>query len=967
MATNLLSPGTEIREIDLSEVNQQEPITAGAFVGQFTWGPVGVPTRIFNEDELESFFGPPTNGKFNTVDNRIDWYSASNFLNYSKNLKIVREIAAAGHCSNSVANYSGTKIVVKNQADFITKFNDGATTPDYNNVEFVARYPGKRGNSLRVSLADFNTFDSWEYKKYFTNKPGTSAYAKSRGVENDEVHVIVIDEEGLFNKSKTKGYILEKYSFKSKAIDAIDSQNKLLFFGTVINNESQYVRYFSQPNVSYFSNSDRITNVFLIADAAQTNSQNEYFDSNRVWVDVDNTGTNGSGLEVVPVFGQASSKILDLDTITAGSGYSASDTIVFKNGVTTLDTVGELIVDVSGGITGVVIKSYGTLPAVATAITTVITGTGVTEKADVKFINQPANATIILGGRTATIGLSGATDVEIANAFRTGTSSTNVTISGTLTDWTAGVGQDSTRVLFTSTTPNAPVTNLVKTGTGTIGGITTTQGTAGGGTLGEVSGTVVSGDNKIVGFNITNYGKGYTSAPTITVNSNEGHTTEVSGIVHLESKNYSIRRLVISNAGTNYREGDVIVIGKPSNGVPATAYVNSVGPSGDILSVKIANPGSGYVTVPSVSVQRTGAGTVAVITAQLTTTNINESSFGTDDWGNQARYIGLDGNEKPSKFKRLLKQYDVRLTNGRDDFITERLTTNDLIIGWDRLKDASIDDSSLLFLGDATAELANHVVDNIAGFRKDCVVFISPPLSTVLDKDQADARVAIVNFRNLLGTSSYAFMDSGWKLQRDKYNNTYIWVPLNADMAGLAARVDQTHEAWYSFAGVDKGQILNVVSLAFNPDQDSRDLLYQNNINPVISVKGEGTYLFGDLTMQVKDSAFKSINVRRLFLELEKTIKISSKQQTFEFNDIFTRTRFISFNEPYLRSVQGRRGVYSYKIVCDESNNTPDVIDRGEFIGSIYVEPARSINFITLNFIATKTGNVGLTEIESIS
>ncbi|MDD5150603.1 MAG: phage tail sheath subtilisin-like domain-containing protein [Flavobacterium sp.] len=961
MATNLLSPGTEVREIDLSEVIQQEPISAGAFVGQFTWGPVGVPTRIFNTDELESFFGAPTNGKFNTVDNRIDWYSAANFLDYSKNLKIVREIAAGGHCANAVANYSGTKIVVKNQADFITKFNDGAATPDYNNIEFVARYPGKRGNSLRVSIADFNTFDSWAYKKYFSNKPGTSAYAKSRGVENDEVHVIVIDEDGVFNKSKTKGYILEKFAFKSKAIDAKDSQNKLLFFGTVINTESKYIRYFSQPNTSYFSNSDRITDVYIVADVAKTNSQNDYFNQNGVWVTVDNTGTNGTDLQVVPVFGQSTSKIVDLN-ITASSGYSPSDTIVFSEP----SIKGELIVDGTGAITGILIKSYGSLPAVGTVITSTITGAATTETGEVKFLNQTSGKTITLAGLTATIGTSGATDAEIATAFISGLSSANVTISGTLTGWTVSAGSDTTRALFTSTTANTNVADLAKTGTGTIGGITKVQGNAGTGSGGVVSGTVVSGDNKIIGFNITNYGKGYTSAPTITVHSHEGYATEVSGIVHLESKNFSVRRLVITNPGLSYSVGDIITISDPSNGVPATAFVNSVGVSGNILSVSIANPGSGFVKVPTAVVKST-AGTGAQITVELTTTNINEASFGTDDWGNTVRYLGLDGTEKPSKFKRLLKQYDVRLTTGKDDYVNERLTTNDLIIGWDRLKDASIDDSSLMFLGDASAELANHVIDNIAEFRKDCVVFVSPPLSAVNDKNQADARTAIVNFRNLLGTSSYAFMDSGWKLQRDTYNNTYIWVPLNADMAGLCARVDQTNESWYSPAGVTRGQILNVVSLAFNPDQDSRDLLYQNNVNPIISVKGEGTYLFGDLTLQVKDSAFKWINVRRLFLELEKTIKVSSKQQTFEFNDIFTRTRFVSFNEPYLRSVQGRRGVYSYKIVCDESNNTPDVIDRGEFVASIYVEPARSINFITLNFVATRTGSVGLTEIESIS
>jgi phage tail sheath protein FI len=199
-------------------------------------------------------------------------------------------------------------------------------------------------------------------------------------------------------------------------------------------------------------------------------------------------------------------------------------------------------------------------------------------------------------------------------------------------------------------------------------------------------------------------------------------------------------------------------------------------------------------------------------------------------------------------------------------------------------------------------------------------------------------------------------MDSGWKYQYDKYNDVYRWIPLNGDIAGLCARTDQVRDPWYSPAGLSRGQIQNLVKLAYYPTSSDRDTLYKNSINPVVSFPGEGTILFGDKTMLGKPSAFDRINVRRLFIVLEKAIAIAARSSLFEFNDEFTRAQFVSLVEPFLRTVKGRRGIFDYRVVCDASNNTPDVIDRNEFVGDIYVKPARSINFIQLNFVAVRTG-----------
>jgi len=250
--------------------------------------------------------------------------------------------------------------------------------------------------------------------------------------------------------------------------------------------------------------------------------------------------------------------------------------------------------------------------------------------------------------------------------------------------------------------------------------------------------------------------------------------------------------------------------------------------------------------------------------------------------------------------------------------------------------------------------LFNYIIDNICEVRKDCVVFGSPQKAdSVNNKDAADD---IVEFRNVVRSSSYAMMDSGYKYQYDKYNDIYRWVPLNGDVAGLVVRTDDVRDPWFSPGGFNRGQIKNVVKLGYNPRKAFRDVLYKAGVNPVVTFPGQGTVLFGDKTLLAKPSAFDRINVRRLFIVLEKAIATAAKFTLFEFNDEFTRAQFVNLVEPFLRDVQGRRGIYDFRVVCDESNNTGEVIDRNEFIGDIYIKPARSINFIQLNFVAVRTG-----------
>jgi len=250
---------------------------------------------------------------------------------------------------------------------------------------------------------------------------------------------------------------------------------------------------------------------------------------------------------------------------------------------------------------------------------------------------------------------------------------------------------------------------------------------------------------------------------------------------------------------------------------------------------------------------------------------------------------------------------------------------------------------------------ANYLIDNIAEKRLDCVVTISPERADVVN-NRIDPLNDVDTFRNTLRSSSYGIMDSGYKYMYDKYNDVFRHVPLNGDIAGLMVRTDNQREPWYSPAGFNRGEIKNIVRLSYNPDQADRDVLYRSDINPVVKFKNQGNILFGDKTLLGRPSAFSRINVRRLFIVLEKAISTAAKFTLFELNDEFTRAQFVSMVEPFLRTVQGRRGITDFRVVCDETNNTPEIIDRNEFVGDIYIKPARSINFIRLNFVAVRTG-----------
>ena len=339
-----------------------------------------------------------------------------------------------------------------------------------------------------------------------------------------------------------------------------------------------------------------------------------------------------------------------------------------------------------------------------------------------------------------------------------------------------------------------------------------------------------------------------------------------------------------------------------------------------------------------------------------TLTGYTQTSGGTIAWGQNC--TGVNFGSSGNKSYTLTGGYDYSSGSGGMS-----ISLSDVLNSYEIFRNPAEYDVNFLIAGpdggstvfEAQAK-ANRLID-IAESRKDCIACISPRRSGIIGVSNSDTQTTnIINFFDSVTSSSYAVFDSGYKYMFDRFNNEFRYIPLNGDIAGLMARTSINNYAWFSPAGASRGVINNAIKLAYNPSQPQRDLLYPKRINPVIFSPGAGIILFGDKTGLAAASAFDRINVRRLFLTVEDTISRAAKAQLFEFNDVITRSNFVNIVEPYLRDVKSKRGITDFLVVCDESNNTPDVIDANQFRADIFIKPARSINFIGLTFVANRTG-----------
>jgi len=544
-------------------------------------------------------------------------------------------------------------------------------------------------------------------------------------------------------------------------------------------------------------------------------------------------------------------------------------------------------------------------------------------------------------------------------------------------------GAGATFTVQTSgSSPNLTVTGItvVSGGSGYKG--TVTASFIGGGGSSASCGAVTVGASSITGVNISNHGTGYSSAPTATVSGNATLTPHITvGGIKINNTtqylaDYANGEGVSGEFAAKYPGtlGNSITVYMADSasfatwaykgnfdGAPGTSdYAARTGATDDELHILIVDSMGSWTGTAGAILEKFAFVSKASDAKKSDGTNnyykdvINSRSqyiwwldhvAGSTNWGTVAGSTAFD----------TIDAYDVDLSGGVDDLA---VTDGELMTSWDIFSDDTQYDIRLIPLGKASATVANYVISNIAEVRLDCVVFASPE-----DVDTGDIIIAsgsaatdkIIAYRNALPSTSYASLDSGFKYQYDRYNDKYRWVPLNGDVAGLCARVDYQADPWFSPGGLNRGQIKNVVKLAVNPNQTDRDNLYKNGINPVVTFPGQGTVLYGDKTLLAKPSAFDRINVRRLFIVLEKAIATAAKFQLFEFNDGFTQAQFRNLVEPFLRDVQGRRGITEFVVKCDATNNTPQIVDSNQFVADIYVKPNRSINFITLNFIAARS------------
>tara|TARA_Y100000590_G_scaffold102433_2_gene116402 strand:- start:6580 stop:8256 length:1677 start_codon:yes stop_codon:yes gene_type:complete len=391
-----------------------------------------------------------------------------------------------------------------------------------------------------------------------------------------------------------------------------------------------------------------------------------------------------------------------------------------------------------------------------------------------------------------------------------------------------------------------------------------------------------------------------------------------------------------------------------------SSYVTARGGSNDELHILIIDEDGLWTGTPGEVLEKWAF----VSRARDAKTDQGGSNYWIDVLNNQSKYVwagingelgGGAGGDSTGTYGNVVGIRGGSLAGGVDDNTSTGGGSNaNRQTGWAEFQNAEEIDVSILFTGGGTTTVGAWVKSNVAETRKDCVVCVSPNRASVVNNSGSEV-TDLGTDKTTIGSSSYAIMDSAWKYTLDRYNDKFRWVPMNGDIAGLMARTDITDDPWFSPAGYNRGGIKNAIKLSWSQSKANRDSIYQTGVNPIVNFPSQGITLFGDKTCLTKPSAFDRINVRRLFIVLEKAIARAAKFSLFELNDEFTRSQFKALVEPFLRTVQGRRGVTDFKVVCDDSNNTGDIIDRNEFIADIYVKPARSINYIQLNFIATRT------------
>lgn len=957
-----LSPGVNITEIDLTTVVPSVATSDGAIGGVFRWGPIDQRVLVISENDLVNKFAKPTNFNAET------FFTAANFLSYGNRLYVSRAADTSGttpRVSIAIANTTvGSNVfyttdtadlevgmyVMQASNERVVKPSNKPVIVSVNSTAFVLS-----NSALDASAVTFR-FGRPEIAYTAMATDGTVADVAAQIVKNTAQYEL---KDGNFDSDV---YYVAKYpgelgnSIKVSVVDNAESYSSNISLAAAANGSSVGANL----NIRVGRSAGTIVvkqqgsgNTVAVKDVRakiipgdRILVGNSTIGTQYLTIETERYSTNAASFTAnVTVSGSAANSTAGVNSttyfITANNIY-ADGRVLFDEGdyVVYANTAGDAEI---GGLT------TGTTYIIATANTTgfklnttdgVLVAVSNTATATTHKFTSPNVSSV-------SIGLTNLSNTSLINAAASFVFANNKDASSKL------ILNSGDYVIYANATGNSAIGGLVSGSTYLVANANTSGFKL---AIGDVA--------NVVALNTT----GITTNTTHTFTTN---TTTITYTIRFEEP-YRLRKAYTTNTISRYWEYFNVVDNAP--GQSEYQRFNGNTAANDELHIVVSDADGLFTGTPG-TILETYQGLSRSKEAKNVdgSTNyykdvINESSnyiWWANDRGNAVSNNALDLTSSTN-----ISPLTLKMKYGADGTDEANAGLDILGAAYDLFASPEDIDISLVLqgrpIGGTTIsedgsetvenfELANYIIDNICEARKDCVALISPPKNLVYNNTGNEA-LSLSNWRSSVRNTSYAVMDSGYKYQYDRYNDIYRWLPLNGDVAGLCVRTDNSNDAWWSPAGFNRGQIKNIVKLAWNPRKAERDVLYSNGINPVVTFPGQGTVLFGDKTLLAKPSAFDRINVRRLFIVLEKAISTAAKFSLFEFNDAFTRAQFKNLVTPYLRNIQGRRGITDFLVVCDDTNNTAQVIDSNQFVGDIYIKPARSINFIQLNFVAVGSG-----------
>jgi len=897
MATPQLSPGVLIREVDLTVGRADNVLdNIGAIAGPFSIGPVDEPIQIDTEQELLKTFGDPSS----IGDQYEYWMSASSYLSYGGILKTVRVDDPSLNNAHAGVNTTSGVLKIKNLDNYNFDHSDDDGQPFY----FSAKTPGSWGNDLKVCFIDDKAdqiiglgtanLNSLNITVGLAVTTSLNLEIPGNGVVNTFDGYLKGIITGLVNDPSNS-----KSSIDVKIISRISNSGVEDPIGYAENDPASSIQ--SQDTLYFVDSSGTNIGLENVLGFIETFSFSDgttiLSEADEVYTGITTVGGSGSEASFT-ITRNSSGAISSVEKIAGGSGYQISNQF----------TISGSLIGGGGNIDG-------------------ITGSGTTVGAAATYSGLTGTTSGSGVGAEFTIERNGDGNITLFDIEESGI---KYKVGDTITILGSEVGGDDVTDDVTLTVTDIidqdaieiTVTDISQPTILTVESIFDWYNQQ---TLGLTNSTIfwrsIADKPRTTDYSLQRSGRN--DALHIAIIDDDGKVSGIQGNILEKHLSLSKSRDAVSAVDSPIKIWYKDYLATYSNYIYAGAN-----PSSDSDSVQGTSP------------------TVGGFSVGFTPLTISDGI-----WGRNAQ--GIVFNSIGNKTYNLL---------GGVDYGSGTATLSSLVNGYSLFSNKDEIEVDFLIYGPSLVSesqsqaKANYLI-SIANSRKDCIAVISPYKTGVVDVLNSDIQTNnIIRFFTQLSSSSYAVFDSGYKYTYDRFRNKFAYIPCNADVAGLMARTNLNSYPWFSPAGQQRGVLNNAIKLAYNPNKSERDLLYSNRINPIINQTGSGFILFGDKTALGYASAFDRINVRRLFLTVEQALERSAHEQLFEFNDEITRSNFVNIVEPYLRDVQAKRGIFDFSVICDESNNTPDVIDNNEFRADIFLKPTRSINYVTLTFVATRTG-----------